>query len=144
MISSRTGATGAGRILVVDDDAFLRRMVRIVLEGAGYVVRTATNGREGLQKIADECPDLLTLDVMMPEMSGIEMADLLASDPATRRLPIILLTAVDERSAPELRDQAAASKSNVYVLQKPFHRQQFLDKIGEAMSGPLDICNSMG
>jgi two-component system sensor histidine kinase ChiS len=103
----------------------------MVLEGAAYHVRTAPNGAEALQMIAEERPDLVILDVMMPGMSGIEMAKRLAGDPGTQDLPVILLTAVDERSEPALRHQAQARK--VYVLQKPFHRQQFLDKVGEAL-----------
>jgi class 3 adenylate cyclase len=80
-------------ILVVDDVEENREIVRVRLEAQGYEIDTARNGREALEKARLLLPDLILLDVMMPEMDGIEVTRLLKSDEVLRPIPIILLTA---------------------------------------------------
>lgn len=85
------------KILLVDDDSTARRLVRQMLEEAGYLVVEGTNGREALRLARDERPDLLILDVEMPEMSGHEACRILKKGTANFSfLPVILLTARDD------------------------------------------------
>ena len=81
------------RILVVDDEPDVLELVEYNLSGAGFSVITASDGAEALAKIRTHQPDLVILDVMMPEMDGTELCKLLRRDPATADIPIILLTA---------------------------------------------------
>ncbi|HOF88429.1 MAG TPA: response regulator [Armatimonadota bacterium] len=81
------------KILAVDDERHIVRLIQVNLERAGYTVITAYDGREALQKIEAENPDLVVLDVMMPYMDGLETLKRIRANPATRALPVIMLTA---------------------------------------------------
>ncbi len=81
------------KILVVDDEKPIVRLVQVNLEHAGYEVITAYDGKEALEKVAQEKPDLIVLDVMMPQMDGFEVMQRLQANPETRDIPVIMLTA---------------------------------------------------
>lgn len=85
------------KILLVDDDPDFVEAVKVIVESGGYEVRVAYDGLEGLEAVAEEKPDLIVLDVMMPVMNGHAACAKLKADPATASIPIILLTAVAER-----------------------------------------------
>ena len=81
------------KILAVDDERHIVRLVEVNLARAGYQVVTAFDGREALQKVESEKPDLIVLDVMMPYMDGFEVLRNLKANPDTREIPVIMLTA---------------------------------------------------
>jgi two-component system alkaline phosphatase synthesis response regulator PhoP/two-component system response regulator VicR len=81
------------KILAVDDERHIVRLVEVNLQRAGYEVVTAYDGREALEKVKAENPDLVVLDVMMPYMDGFEVLKNLKADPATAEIPVIMLTA---------------------------------------------------
>ena len=81
------------RVLVVDDEVNIVRLIQINLQRHGYEVETANNGAEALAKIRDSRPDLLVSDVMMPEMDGFELLANVRRDPSLADLPVIMLTA---------------------------------------------------
>jgi len=81
------------KILAVDDEKHIVRLVQVNLERQGYEVVTANDGREALEKVESERPDLLVLDVMMPYMDGFEVLQNLRRNPSTRDIPVIMLTA---------------------------------------------------
>ncbi|HEX5669418.1 MAG TPA: GAF domain-containing protein, partial [Chitinophagaceae bacterium] len=85
-------------ILVVDDDDSIRSLLRQELTEAGYYVREATNGKEALDMIRDHRPDLVILDIMMPEMNGFDVAAILKNDPQTMEIPIIVLSIVQDKA----------------------------------------------
>ncbi|EKD40549.1 MAG: response regulator receiver protein [uncultured bacterium] len=85
------------KILLVDDDPDFVEAVRVIVESGGYDVRVAYDGQEGLEAVAEEKPDLIVLDVMMPVMNGHAACARLKADPETAKIPIILLTAVADR-----------------------------------------------
>jgi|GEM_PF-204916 len=80
------------KILAVDDERHVVRLVQVNLERAGYEVVTAFDGRDALEKVELENPDLVVLDVRMPHMDGWGVLQNLRKNPATRRLPVIMLT----------------------------------------------------
>ncbi len=82
------------KILVVDDDLTLREMYEERLKYDNYVVISASDGEEAIQKAQAELPDLIMLDVMMPKMNGIDVMGSLRQDERTSRIPIIVLTAL--------------------------------------------------
>jgi signal transduction histidine kinase/CheY-like chemotaxis protein len=84
-------------ILVVDDDPSIRSLLQQEFAEAGYRVRLAANGREALDRIREEKPGLVVLDVMMPEMNGFDVAAVLKNDPATMDIPIIILSIVEDQ-----------------------------------------------
>lgn len=84
------------RILVVDDEPDLQDLVELALSDAGYEVETAATGREALVKVQQTLPDLLVLDLMLPDMPGTEVCRHVRGRPATEDLPILMLTAKSE------------------------------------------------
>lgn len=81
------------KIVVCDDERSIVRLIQVNLEKQGYQVVTAYDGKEGLEKIKAERPDLVVLDVMMPYMDGFEVLKNLRRDPDYQELPVIMLTA---------------------------------------------------
>jgi signal transduction histidine kinase/CheY-like chemotaxis protein len=84
-------------ILVVDDDPSIRSLLQQEFTDAGYAVRLAVDGREALQRIREDRPGLVVLDVMMPEMNGFDVAAVVKNDPATMDIPIIILSIVEDK-----------------------------------------------
>ena len=93
------------RILVVDDETSITRLLKLNLEQSGhYVVRTENLGAQGLPAAQEFRPDLVLLDVMMPDMDGGDVAAAIQSDPNFHRLPVIFLTAVVKEEEVRARD----------------------------------------
>jgi EAL domain-containing protein (putative c-di-GMP-specific phosphodiesterase class I)/DNA-binding response OmpR family regulator len=122
----------AHRILVVDDDEDIRVIVRTLLSNAGYETCCASGGREALDLVASLHPDLVLLDVGMPEMSGWQVCAALRSQPETVRTPVVMLTV---RS--EIRDLITSLQMGAddYVT-KPFTKRRLLDAVGSLLSRP--------
>jgi CheY-like chemotaxis protein len=89
------GSRRAGRLLVVEDDITTRQIVRQALEREGWAVTEAENGRVALARLAEARPDVIVLDLMMPEMDGFEFLGELRRDNAWRDVPVLVLTAMD-------------------------------------------------
>lgn len=85
------------KVLLVDDDPDFVEAVKVIVESGGYDVEVAYDGKEGLEAVEEFKPDLIVLDVMMPVMNGHEACNELKKNPATSKIPIILLTAVADR-----------------------------------------------
>ena len=83
----------ADKILIIDDDVDTLRLVGLMLQRQGYQIIAATNGEQGLAKALEERPDLILLDVMMPDMDGYEVTRRLRKNPTTQSTPILMFTA---------------------------------------------------
>lgn len=118
------------RVLVVDDEDDIREVVQVSLELiGGWTVLTARSGREGLARAGSDRPDAILLDVMMPDLDGPTTFRLLQASPATRNIPVILLTA---------RVQGAdrrrfASLGVAAVIAKPFDPLKLPGQVAEAL-----------
>ena len=82
-------------VMIVDDDQMNRELLETVVKRSGYSVSHANSGAQALRMVAEHAPDLILLDVRLGEMSGYDVCARLKSDPATRPIPIIILTAAD-------------------------------------------------
>jgi putative two-component system response regulator len=87
------------RILLVDDDERNLKLIEALLQAEGYVTELAASGEAALDSVADRPPDLIVLDVMMPGMSGFEVAGRLKQNPGTKTIPIIMLTALSDKNS---------------------------------------------
>jgi DNA-binding response OmpR family regulator len=87
------------RILIVDDERQNRQLLEVMLATEGFVLQTAASGEEALALVAQEAPDLILLDVMMPGMDGYQVAARIKGDVATSGISIIVLTALDDRNS---------------------------------------------
>src|SRR5574339_1024939 len=86
-------------ILIVDDEYSGRETLQSVLEGEGYQLEMAENGVQAIEKAKRLLPDVILLDVMMPGMTGFEVCERIRSDPQVAEIPIIILTALDDRDS---------------------------------------------
>jgi DNA-binding response OmpR family regulator len=118
-----------GRVLVVDDDADIRSLVRELLERQGYDVSDAANGREGLRAFYTRAPDVVVLDVSMPEMDGYETLERIRD---LSDVPVIMLTA---RAAELEKVRGLKAGADDYVT-KPFGRQELLARIEAVLRRP--------
>ncbi len=114
-----------GHILIVEDDMDNYELVRFVLERAGYDVFLAVNGRDGVSAARFQQPDLILMDLGMPEMDGWNAARQLKADETTKAIPLYALTA---HTLPSERKRAMESGCDGYVS-KPIHMDGFLDLI---------------
>jgi DNA-binding response OmpR family regulator len=119
-------------LLVVDDDAFIARLLEIECTAAGYDVRTAGSGDRALELAQERCPDLILADVMMPNMDGFELTRRLRMDERTAAARVILLTA---RGLSADRLEGFAVGADDYVM-KPFDTPELLARIGEVLARP--------
>jgi DNA-binding response OmpR family regulator len=110
------------RVLVVDDDSDIRRLVRELLERAGYEVVDAANGREGLRTLYSASPDLVLLDVSMPELDGWQTLERIRD---VSDVPVVMLTA---RAAELEKVRGLKAGADDYVT-KPFGRQELLARV---------------
>jgi len=118
------------RIYVIDDDEQLLRMVGLMLERGGHTVQLISNPVEGLEQVKDDKPDLLVLDVMMPGMSGHDIARNIRAHKGLEELPILILTA---RSQEVDRDTALKSGANDY-LSKPVTSQEIIERVDNLLT----------
>jgi CheY-like chemotaxis protein len=116
-----------GRILIVEDNMDHYELVRFVLERAGYDVFLAVNGRDGVDAARLQKPDLILMDLGMPEMNGWTASQKLKSDEATKSIPLYALSA---HTLPQDRKRAIQAGCDGYVT-KPIHVQSFLEMINE-------------
>jgi hypothetical protein len=124
-----------GRVLVVEDDAETRRMMRSTLEKEGWTVDEAENGRVGLERMAQRRPDVILLDLVMPEMDGFEFVEELAKREEWRNIPVLVITArtigVEERSRLNRHVQKIIQKGS-------YSRQQLVREVRQVVQARLD------
>lgn len=113
-----------GSVLIVEDNADLRQLISETLV-TDFELLTATNGREGLTLAHEHMPDIILLDLMMPEMDGLELLQHLRKDVYTSHIPVLMLTA---RSSTEVRIACFEAGADAY-LAKPFHPRELLARL---------------
>jgi CheY-like chemotaxis protein len=113
-------------VLVVDDNEDNVQIMSRILLGRGFEVRTARDGKSALRSLEQQLPDVVLLDIMMPEMDGIEVLDRIRANPQSASLPVILVTGKGQDE-----DVLAGYKYGAdYYITKPFTARQLLHGIG--------------
>ena len=115
------------KIVLIDDEKLIRITTSMLLKHNGFEVITAANGKEGLAAINEQVPDIVLLDIMMPEMNGWDVLRLLRKDERTSSLFVIIFTACDL----PLPDDISNNEKNIAILKKPFQLQQLLNIISK-------------
>ncbi|RUM49747.1 MAG: two-component system response regulator [Hydrogenothermus sp.] len=113
------------KILIVDDDDKNRLLFKVILRKEGYQTIEAKNGKEGIDKILEEQPDVVLMDIMMPVMDGFTATEILKNDERTKHIPVIILTALSER---EEKLKGIEKGANDF-LTKPVDAQELLLRI---------------
>ena len=116
-------------VLVVDDEFGIVGVLETILIDEGYRVLTACNGKQGLESLATERPDVVLLDLMMPILGGVEMLAAMMAEPAYRHIPVIMISSLGEN--------VLAKKCIGYVayLRKPFRATAILSTIDRVLGG---------
>lgn len=120
------------RILLVDDDRFLRRACEIGLRRKSFTVVTAADGEEGLRLARTEAPDLILLDILMPKMSGIEVLRALKADEGTRSIPVLVLSNSSQEGSIQ---QAMALGAIGYLVKANLSLDQLGDRVAKLLEG---------
>jgi DNA-binding response OmpR family regulator len=115
----------AKKIFIVEDELDFLSTLRERLEFEGFVVATAVDGEEALKKIPEEKPDLILLDIMLPEMNGYQVCRELKSNPETKTIPVVVVTAKSQESDKFWAKETGADD----YLTKPFEMEELLQKI---------------
>jgi DNA-binding response OmpR family regulator len=133
------GQSRPARILIADDNPAGLELLEAFLTGADFDIQTAVDGDETLRQVRDWQPDLILLDIMMPKISGFEVCKRIKSDPATRNIVILMVTALDQHSD---IDRAVEAGTDDF-LTKPINKTELLLRIRSALKSrqcatPLD------
>jgi DNA-binding response OmpR family regulator len=118
-------------ILCIEDDQEMIDLIRLILSGRGFEVRGANGGKEGLEIIRKEHPDLVLLDLMMPEMDGKDVYQLMKADETTKNIPVIIVTAKAQSIDKVLWLNIA--KVDDYIA-KPFSPQELLTSVDNVLA----------
>lgn len=132
MLAPMEAERAGPRILIVDDDAVILRLLQINFRLEGYEVDTASRGEEALEKVRENRPDVVVLDVMMPGIDGWEVCRQLKENPAVRHIPVIFLSA---RAQDEDRQRGYALGVDEYVT-KPFDPAHLVEIVRRSLSKP--------
>jgi DNA-binding response OmpR family regulator len=116
-------------VLVVDDDPVIVRLLQVNFEMEGFTVLTAGDGEEGLTKAREAHPDVMVCDIMMPKVNGLEVVERLRADPATKNMPVILLSAKAQSSEVQKGLDVGADD---YVT-KPFDPLELIDRVNAVL-----------
>ncbi|WP_029458065.1 response regulator transcription factor [Solidesulfovibrio alcoholivorans] len=119
-------------VLVVDDDPSIRALIRLYLEGGGYAVLEAGDGRQAMKRFAGQSPDLVVLDIFMPEMDGLEVLQKLREE--CRACRVMAISGGSAKVGMDLLGHATIFGAHD-VLEKPFDAQTLLRKV-TALIGP--------
>lgn len=120
------------RVLVVEDSAVIRRLIEVCLRPANLEVFMREDGPSGLAAAREEAPDLLVLDIGLPEMDGWQVLDHLRSEPETRALPVLVLTAHAEEESRRRADEGGADA----FVTKPFQPNDFRQEVLNLLARP--------
>ncbi len=117
------------RVLLIEDEPNITEAIRFLLSREGYQVDTHTDGSTALEAVAARRPDMVILDVMLPNKSGYDILRELRADEATARLPVLMLTARGQRRDREMAERFGASR----FMTKPFSNSEMLGSVRELL-----------
>lgn len=119
-----------GRILVVDDEPHIVKLVSFALEKNGHEVFQAGDGVAGIELAAEELPDLILMDVMMPVMTGLDALDRLKADPATSGIPVVMLSAKSQ----QYEQAEGLRRGAVQYVCKPFTPRDLAETVNTILA----------
>jgi CheY-like chemotaxis protein len=116
-------------ILIAEDDPKILKLTRDMLQVSGYITIEATDGKQGVELARARKPDLILMDIIMPEMDGYTACDAIKADKATSEIPVVMITATDLELNKERTEKLGADG----YMQKPFTRQELLDIVSQLL-----------
>lgn len=120
-----------GKILIIEDDRFISKMYQTKLDLEGYQVDAAENGMQGLEKAKSFNPNLILLDLLMPELDGFGVLEALRGDESTKNIPVIVMSNLGQEDHVK---KAMALGAKTYIVKSQFTPSNVVEKIKELMS----------
>jgi DNA-binding response OmpR family regulator len=119
------------KILIIDEDKFITRLYVSGLDEAGYDIEVASSGEAGLTEVKEFQPDLVLLDIILPEMNGIEVLKELKKDTETAHIPVAMLTNIQTQ---ETATKASEAGSSEYLVKVQYTIEELVKKVGDILA----------
>lgn len=126
------------RIAIIEDDPAIAQMYRMKFESDGFQVDVASDGALGVEMLTKRMPDILLLDIQMPEMNGVEVLKKVRKLPGGQTIPVIILTNLGQQEAPAELDNLDVSS---YIVKADLTPRQVVEQIKRVLNLPLDAPN---
>lgn len=124
--------TNSPKILLIEDDKFLRKAAEATLHRHGFKILVATNGEEGLKLAQQDAPDLILLDLIMPKMNGFEVLRILKRDPATSQIPVIVLSNLGQQNDSVMARELGALD---YLVKANIRLDELAERVKAVLAG---------
>lgn len=127
-------AESKGKILIVEDDRYISKMYQLKLSLEGYTVEVAENGREGVDKIKAFGPEIILLDILMPELDGFEVLKIVKAEEATKNIPILIMSNLGQEDHIQKGMEMGAIG---YIVKSQFTPSKVVEKIKEVLGAKV-------
>lgn len=121
-----------GKILIVEDDRYISKMYQLKLSLEGYDVQVAENGKQGVDKVKEFMPDIMLLDILMPELDGFEVLNIVKADEATKNIPVLIMSNLGQEDHVEKGMKLGAVG---YVVKSQYTPSKVVEKIKSVLDG---------
>ena len=119
-------------LLIIEDDPLMSRMYQKIFKFEGFNIDTVSEGEEGLSKVKSQKPTLILLDIMMPKMNGLEVLEKLKADPATKNIPVVVLTNLAGATD---ADRAISMGAVKYIIKSEHEPKEVANMVKEILAG---------
>lgn len=120
-----------GKILIIEDDRYISKMYQLKLSLEGYDVQVADNGRTGVDKVKEFMPDIILLDILMPELDGFEVLQIIKSEEATKAIPVLIMSNLGQEDHIQKGMEMGAIG---YIVKSQFTPSKVVENIKEVLS----------
>jgi len=124
-------AEAKGKILIIEDDRYISKMYQLKLSLEGYDVQVADNGRVGVDKVKEFMPDIILLDILMPELDGFEVLQVIKSDENTKPIPVLIMSNLGQEDHIQKGMEMGAIG---YIVKSQFTPSKVVEKIKEVLA----------
>jgi DNA-binding response OmpR family regulator len=122
----------AAKILIIEDDRYISKMYQLKLSLDGFDVQLAENGRQGVEKVKDFHPDIILLDILMPELDGFEVLKMVKGDEDTKNIPVLIMSNLGQEDHIEKGMSLGALG---YIVKSQYTPSRVVEKIKEVLAG---------
>jgi two-component system alkaline phosphatase synthesis response regulator PhoP len=119
-----------GKILIIEDDRYISKMYQLKLSLEGYEVVVAENGREGVDKVKEMMPDIILLDILMPELDGFEVLKIVKGEEATKKIPVLIMSNLGQEDHIQKGMQMGAVG---YIVKSQYTPSKVVEKIKDTI-----------
>lgn len=120
-----------GKILIIEDDRYISKMYQLKLSLEDYDVQVAENGKQGVDKIKEFMPDIVLLDILMPELDGFEVLKIVKADPATKEIPVLIMSNLGQEDHVEKGMKLGALG---YIVKSQYTPSKVVEKIKSVLA----------